>query len=102
MQCFLGLPIWEGLRADFDLLLLSIKNVFLDAGEQIYKNYAEGQPCKMPFVAEKKEHRHPIILKQRVSCLYIPARAMCMPACMPYSMATRRTICWGTKSKHFT
>ena len=27
----------------------------------------------MPFVVEKKEQRHPIILKQCVSCLYIPA-----------------------------
>ena len=42
MQCFLGLPIWEGLRADVDRLLLSIGNAFLGAGEQIDKNYAEG------------------------------------------------------------
>ena len=35
-----------------------------------------GHPCRMPFVAAKKEQRHPIILKQRVSCVYIPDNAL--------------------------
>ena len=61
-----------------------------------------GHPCRMPFVAAKKEQRHPIILKQRVSYVYIPDNARCVPGCMPCSRATRSTTCLGIKSKHLT
>ena len=61
-----------------------------------------GHPCRMPFVDAKKEQRHPIIFKQRVSCVYIPDNALCVPVCMPCSRATRSTTCCGIKSKHLT
>ena len=61
-----------------------------------------GHPCTMPFVAAKKEWRHRIILKQRVSCVHIPDNALCVPVCMPCSRATRSTTCYGIKSKHLT
>ena len=61
-----------------------------------------GRPCGVPLVAAKKEQGHPIILKRRVHCVYIPDNALWVPRCMPCSSATRSTTCWGISPKHFT
>ena len=54
MQCFLGLPIREALRAYFDRVLLSIENAFADAGEQTCKNYAEGASLQNAICGRQK------------------------------------------------
>ena len=48
----------------------------------------------IPFVAEKKEHMHPMILNKRANCAYMPDSARCVPWCMPCVRATRRTPCY--------
>ena len=69
---------------------------------RLIKMTLNGHPCRMPYVAAKKEQSHPIILKQQVGCVYIPDNALCVPGCMPCSRVTRSTTCLGIKSKHLT